>query len=184
MRDFGDGFDVGDVAARVADGFDKHRLGAFVDQGSERLRIAIVGKAGLDAELRQRVREQVVGAAIQRAGREDVVADFGDGLDGVGDGRLPRGQRECADTAFQRSNALFQHIRGRVHDAGVDVALHFQIEQIGTVLGVVEGIGHGLVDRYRHRAGGGIGRVAAVHGDGFRLPLRISHREGSGEENR
>ncbi|KAG1598406.1 hypothetical protein G6F46_014185 [Rhizopus delemar] len=40
------------------------------------------------------------------------------------------------------------------------------------MLGVIEGIGHGLVDRHRYRAGGRVGTVAAVHGQGFQLPLR------------
>jgi len=45
--------------------------------------------------------------------------------------------------------AVGQHGVGRIHDPAVDVALHFQVEQVGTVLRVVEGVGCGLVDRDR-----------------------------------
>jgi hypothetical protein len=50
---------------------------------------------------------------------------------------------------------------------------HLQVEQVGTVLGVVEGEGHGLVDRHGHGARGRVGIIAAVDGDGFEFPLRI-----------
>lgn len=76
----GNGGDVGDVAARVADRFDEHRLGALVDQRGERRRIGRVGEARLDGILRQRVCQQVEAAAIQRAGGDDVVTGLGDGL--------------------------------------------------------------------------------------------------------
>uniref|UniRef100_A0A914YCT4 Uncharacterized protein n=1 Tax=Panagrolaimus superbus TaxID=310955 RepID=A0A914YCT4_9BILA len=175
MRDLGDGRDVGDVAARVADRFDEHRLGAVVDQRGERRRIGRIGETRLDAVLRQRVRQQVEAATVQRAGGDDVVARLGDGLDGIGDRGLSRGQRQRADAAFQRGQALLQHVGGGVHDAGVDVARHLQVEQVGTVLGVIERIRYGLVDRHRHRARGRVGTVAAVHGQGFQLPLRVAH---------
>ncbi len=175
MRDLGDGGDVGDVATRVADGFDEHRLGALVDHRGERRRISRISKARLDAVLRQRVRQQVEAAAIQRAGGDDVVAGLCNGLDGIGDRGLPRGQRQRTDAAFQRSQALLQYVGGGVHDARIDIARYLQVEKVGTVLGVIEGIRHRLVDRHRHRAGSRVGTVAAVHGQGFQLPLRIAH---------
>ena len=52
---------------------------------------------------------------------------------------MPGGQRQRADAAFQRGDALLQHVRGRVHDARVDVALHREAEQVGGVLRAVEG---------------------------------------------
>ncbi len=176
MRYLGDRGDVRDIPARVANGFDEHSLRAFVDERGKRSRVCRVGKARSDAVLRQGMRQQVEAAAIQRAGRHDVVAGLGDGLDGIGDGRLSRGQRQCTDAAFQRGQALFQHVGGGVHDAGVDVARHLQVEQVRAVLGVIEGVGHGLVDRHRHRTRGRVGTVAAVHGQGFQLPLRVTHR--------
>ncbi len=175
MRDLRDLFDIGDIAQRIADGLDEHRLGPLVNELFERIRVTVVGEAGLDAELRQRVREKIVGAAIKGARRHDVVAGLGNGLDRVGHRRLAGGQRQCGNAAFQRRNALFQHIGGRVHDAGVDIARRFQIEKIGAMLGAVEGVGHGLVDRHRDRARGRIGRITGVNGEGFGFPVGVAH---------
>lgn len=43
------------------------------------------------------------------------------------------------------------------------------------MLGVVEGVGHGLVDRHRYRARRRVGRIAPVHGYGLETPLGITH---------
>ena len=171
VRDGGHAGDVGDVAGRVADGFDEHGLRPVVDQLGKRLWIAVVGKTGGDAQLRQRVGEQVVGAAVERRAADDVVARLGNGLDRVHDRRLARCHGQAGNAAFQRRHALFEHVAGRVHDAAVDVAGHLQIEQIGAVLRAVESVGHRLVDGHGDGLGGRVGRVAGVHGLGFKLPL-------------
>ncbi|KAG0922636.1 hypothetical protein G6F31_019838 [Rhizopus arrhizus] len=140
--------------------------------------IAGVGKARGDAVLGQRVCEQVVGAAVQRAGRDDVVARFGNRQDGVGDRGLARGQRQRGDAAFQRRHALLQHVGRGVHDAGIDVARHLQIEQVGAMLRIVERVGNRLIDGHGNGARRRIGAVAAMHGNGFQAPiglLRFSH---------
>ena len=170
MGNGGNGRDIGDIAARVADRLDKDRLGPAINQGGKIGRVIAGGKAGADAPLRQRVRQQVVGAAVQRTGGDDVVTGLGNGLDRIGDRRLARGQGQRANAAFQRRHALLQHIGGGVHDPGVDVARHLQIEQVGPVLGVIKGIGHGLVDGHCHCTGGRVGAVTAMHGDRFGLP--------------
>ena len=169
VGDFGQLLEIGDVAERVADRFAVDGLGLAVNQRGKGFRLAVVGEAHRDAVLRQGVREQVVGAAVERRRRNDVVAGFGDGHDRVGDCRLARGQRQAGDAAFKRGDALFQHILRRVHDACVDVALDLQVEQVGTVLRVVEGVGSGLVDRHGHRLGGRVRAVAGVDGKRFEL---------------
>jgi hypothetical protein len=133
-RDVGDVGDVGDVALRVADGLDKDCLGALIDQRLEAGGVAVVGETGGDAELRQCVREQVVGAAVQRGAGDDVVARFRDGLDRVGQRGLARGQGERSNATFELGDALFQHVLRRIHDPRVDVARHLPVEQVGTVL--------------------------------------------------
>jgi hypothetical protein len=167
VADVGQRAQVDHVAARVADGLGVDGLGAPVDEASERGRVGRVGEPHLDAELGQGVGEQVVGAAVQRAGGDDVVTLLGDGEDGVGDGRLAGGQRQPGDAALECRDALFQHIRGRIHDPGVDVALDLEVEQVRTVLGAVEGVGRGLVDRHGHGLGDRIRGVAGVDGERF-----------------
>jgi hypothetical protein len=88
-------------------------------------------------------------------------------MDGVGDRRLSRGQRQSADAAFHRGHALLEDILRRVHDPRVDVAGHLEVEQVGAVLRAVEGIGGRLVDRYGDCLGRRFGAVAGVDGEGF-----------------
>ena len=65
------------------------------------------------------------------------------------------------------SDALLEHGRRGIHDTGVDIALDLEVEQVRTVLSILEGVGGGLVDRDRGRAGGGFGFVSVVQGQRF-----------------
>ncbi|MCY1445300.1 hypothetical protein D9M71_618090 [compost metagenome] len=127
------------------------------------------GEAGLDTKAWQGMGQQVISAAIELGHRNNVVTGLGHGLDGIGNGRHARRYRQGTDPAFKGGHTLFEHIIGRVHDAAVDVAGHLQVKQVGTVLGVIEGERSGLVDRYGHGLGGGVGTEARVDGQGFQL---------------
>lgn len=170
VGDLGDGLDVGDVALRVAEGLDKDGLCLGVDEGGEGLGLAVVGEAGGDAVLRKGVGQQVVGPPIEGAGGEDVVAGLGDGEDGVGDGGLAGGYGERAYPAFEGGEALLEHVVGGIHNPAVDVAGDLEVEEVGAVLGGVEGVGGGLVDGDGDGLGGGVGGVAGVDGPGFEAP--------------
>ena len=52
---------------------------------------------------------------------------------------------------------------GRVHDARVDVPEPLQREEVRRVLGVLEDVGAGLVDRHRAAAGHRVGPLTGVH---------------------
>ena len=54
-----------------------------------------------------------------------------------------------------------------VVDAGVDIARHFQVKQICTMLRVVKRVSHGLVNGHGGGFGGGVWHVASVHSEGF-----------------
>ena len=116
-------------------------------------------------ELGQRVVEQVVGAAIERSGGNDLVARRRQRDDDEGFGGLSGGQRQPGDSAFERGDALLEDVGRRVHDAGVDVAELLQGEESRGVVGIVEHVGRGLVDRHGARLGCGIDVLAAVDGE-------------------
>ncbi len=63
MRDIGDRANVQRIQARIADCFREHGFGTLVDSGAQVLRVAAVKETGRNADLGQRVVEQVVGAA-------------------------------------------------------------------------------------------------------------------------
>ena len=169
MSHVGHGADVGDIACRVADGLAEDRLGALIDQGRHARDVVGGGEADLDAELRQGVGEEVIGAAIEGRSGDDVVAALANGEEGVGHRRHARGQGQAADAALQGRQPLFQHVAGGIHDAGVDVARHFEVEQVRPVLGVIEGVGGGLVNRGGDGVGSRVRLKAGVDGQGLDL---------------
>ena len=176
-----DGGDLGDREngqLRIGQRLGVIGAGAGVGGAAEILRIGRIDEAHLDALVLQRVGEQVPGAAVEIGRADDVVARAREVLDREGRGRLPRGQRQRGDAAFERRDALLQHVVGRIHDARVDVAELLQREQVRGVLGVAELIGGGLIDRHGDRAGGRVGAPAGVKGERFRtLCLRRRRHE-------
>ncbi len=70
--------------------------------------------------------------------------------------------RERRRASVKPSYALLKHVVRRVHDPRVDVAERPQAEEVGRVVSVLEVVRDRLVDGYGARAGGGIGRGAAV----------------------
>ncbi len=52
----------------------------------------------------------------------------------------PEADRQRAYPAFQVGDALFEHIAGRVHDAGIDIAEFLQGKQPGGMFGVFEDV--------------------------------------------
>ena len=165
MRRVGPGADVDDVELRVADRLGEHETRLVVGEPGDGVGVVGIGPAHLDAVLRQRVREQVVRAAVQRRDRDDVVAGSRDVEHGVGHGGLARGRRAGGEPALERRDALLEDVPGRVHDARVDVARHLEREQVGGVLGVVELVRRRLVDRHCPRLRGRVRGLTAVQGD-------------------
>ena len=174
VRDIGDRPDVEDVDARVADGLGEEQLGVRAHRALPLGRVVLVLDEGdLDPELRERVLEEVVGAAVDRAGGDEVVAGLRDVQDREGRRRLAARQQEGAGAALERGDALLDHCLGRVHDPGVDVAELGEREQVLRVVRAVEHVGGGLVDRDGSRVGGRVGLGARVHLLGLELPVLL-----------
>ena len=167
VRDCRQGLEVRHVEPRIADGLDVEQAGARVDGGADLVEVVDVHEPGRDAPLGQGVGEQVVGAAVERLRRDQVVARARQVEHGERLGGLAAGHRERRDPALELGDPLLEHVARRVHDAGVDVAEHPQPEQIGGVLGVVENVARRRVDRDGARVGGRIGGLPGVHRQGI-----------------
>ena len=162
----GDLGDVQHVALRVADGLGEEGLRVLPGRRAPLLGVVLVLDEGdLDAELRQRVVEQVVRAAVQARRGDDVVARLGHVQDGQRLGGLPGGEQQRADAALERGDALLDHVLRRVHDAGVDVAGLGEAEEVRGVIGVPEHVRGGRVDR-QGAAPRSSDRVAGPRGSG------------------
>jgi hypothetical protein len=113
-----------------------NRSASGPDRRAPRVEVARVDERRRDAEARQRVVEQVVRAAVERARRDDVRARAHQRDDREVQRRLAARRRDRADAALERRDALLEHRVGRVGDARVDVARALHVEQRGGVVAV------------------------------------------------
>ena len=175
VGDGGDGLQVDDVGIGVAQGLGIHELRIGLDGLFEILRVGRVHEGGGKPLLHQGIGKEIVGAAIEIGGGDDVIPRHGDILNGIGDGGASRGGGQGARPALQGSDALFKHVGGGVHEAGIDIALLRQGEAAGGLGAVLEHIGGGGVDRHGPGVGGGVGRfLPRMDLDGFESIIRHS----------
>ena len=138
VGDRGERAEVGDIEAGIANGLDKDRLGAVIDPLAEALGIVALDEPDVDAEARECNLELVVGAAVEVAGRDDVVARLSERGERDELSRLPARDGEGGDTTLQGRDPLLEHIGRRVHQPRVDVAELLQREQPCAVRAVLE----------------------------------------------
>ena len=162
MRDRDNGLEVRDVVTRVADALDIDRLRPVIDQALELVGFVPLDEFRRDAQSGEGDFELVVGAPVQVARADDVVTGMRQRGDDHELRSLARGRPDGGSTSFERGDALFQHVDGGVHDAGVDVAELLEPEQAGAVIGVVEHIARGGVDGHGASIGGRVGGLPVV----------------------
>ncbi len=173
--------DVEHVVAGVSDALAEERLGRGAGLRTPSVDVVrVLDDRHLDPQLGERVVEQVVGAAVERRRRHDMVAGVGDVEDRHGRGGLPAAHGESPGNAdgglgrpLERGDPGLQRRLGRVHDAGVDVADLPQPEQGGGVLGIPEGVRGRLVDRHRPGPGGRVRFLPGVDLAGLESPLIV-----------
>ena len=157
MRNLGNRIDIRNIAVGIAQRFQIHALGVFLNRRFDFGMIARIDERGLHAAFLEGVRKEVVRAAIDRRLRHDVIALLAQRLQRIRDCRRAAGRGQRRSAAFQRRDALFKHIlRGIVH-AAVDVALLGKIKQRGRMRSAVKDIARRLINRHSARAGCGIG---------------------------
>ena len=98
-----------------------------------------------------------------------MVAGLAQRGDGEKLGGLAGGGREGGDAALERRDALLEDVGRRVRDAGVDVTELCEAEEAGAVLGVIEDVGRGLVDRHGAGVGRRVGLLSGVKLEGFKV---------------
>ena len=168
------GFNVDQRRVRIADRLDKDSARPVVDGVFKGVFRGRIDKGGGDAVLRERVREQVVRAAVDGFGGDDVVARLREVEEGVGDRRRTGGYAERCGAAFERRDAFFKNLDRRVRQAAVDVAGVGKAEARGGVRGILKHIGGRLVDRHGARAGGGVRLLlTGVELDGFKTEVVV-----------
>ena len=158
MGDLCDFLNVDDVGVRVAEGLDVERLGVGLDGGFKRAFDVRVDECGGNAgRERQRMRQQVISAAVDGLGGDDMLTGLGQREKRVVDGGCAGCDSQSGCAALERSNALLEDRFGRVRQTAVDVACVLQCEAVRRVLRVVEDIGRAGVDGDGSRVRNGIG---------------------------
>src|SRR5215210_3624430 len=173
MSDVREGFEVRYIEAGIADRFDEDQASVVIDGSPHLVQVVDVYELRGHPQLRERVSEQIVGAAVEGLGGNQIVPGTSDVEDGESGGGLPAGDRQSRHASFELRNPLLEDIAGRIHDPGIDISEYPETKQISGVLAVVEDVAGGGVNRNGPRIGGGIDRLAGVDGDGVWL---VRHR--------
>ena len=114
----GDGGQVRDVISGVPNALDVDGLGPVVDRLGEPFGVVPLDELGGDAQPRHKDLELVIGAPVQIRGRDDVIADVGQGGDGHELCRLAGRGGHGGDAAFQRRHPFLKHIDGGLKCVG------------------------------------------------------------------
>ena len=168
VRNLGHRRDVEHFQARIADGLGDDQPGLWSDGGAQAVVVARLDEGGGDAETRQRMGQEIDAAAIERRRGDDMVAGAEQRRDGKMHRRHAARRAHCADAVFERRQPLLQHRRRRIGNARVDVAGAFQVEQTRGVIGIIEHIRSGLIDRHGARTRNRIGVLPGMQAQGFK----------------
>ncbi len=106
----------------IAERFQKHGPRVGPDSRFDRSQVVGIHERRLYAVRGQRMRQQIVGAAVNRVLGDDMAALLRKRLDDVRDGGGARGDGQRSHAPFQSRYPFFQHILGRIGQAAVNVA--------------------------------------------------------------
>ena len=152
----GNRVDVGNVAVGISERFKVNCLRVRLDCRFDLGKVVRVDERCGHAECLERMGKQVVCAAVDGLLADDVIALLREGFDRIGDCRRTGGNRQTRDAAFKRGNAFFKDVLRGVGESAVDVAGVAQRETVCRVLGIVEDVRSGGVNRNGAGIGGGV----------------------------
>ena len=94
--------------------------------------------------------KKIIGSTVQLAGTDNIISGFG----------------QSTNAPLDRSQPLFQHRCCGIHDASINISRHVEIEQVCTMLRIVEGISRCLIDRHGSRFGRWVRLIPSVEYQG------------------
>jgi hypothetical protein len=153
MRDRGHLGQIQNFEPRIADSLGEHEAGLGADGCAIGVGIARIDEGRRDTEARQGQLQQIGAAAVQRLGRHEVTAGAHQRRDRQVQCRLAARGGDRADPAFERCDPLLEHRDRGIGDTRIDMPGALKIEQRRRLIGALEHVGGGLIDRYGARAG-------------------------------
>ena len=107
VRGLGKCLNIDDIDGGIADGFAIHQFGSAVGIGGDFFGFGRIDKAHFYTLARQAVGKEIVCAAVEGFGCDDVVACFDQCLNGIGNCRHTAGNSQCGNASFQTGNTFF-----------------------------------------------------------------------------
>ena len=147
---------VGNVAVGISERFKVNCLRVRLDCRFDLGKVVRVDERCGHAECLERMGKQVVCAAVDGLLADDVVSLLGERFDRICNCRRAGGNRERRYAALERRNALFKDVLRGVGESAIDVAGVAQRETVCRVLGIVEDVRSGGVNRNGAGIGGGV----------------------------
>ncbi|OEI69485.1 hypothetical protein Cus16_0091 [Curtobacterium sp. ER1/6] len=164
VRGVGDPGDVEDVVLRVRDRLGEEELRVRSDRARPRVQVALVGdEVDLDAEAREVLQEQALGALVDAPGAHHVVAGLEQPEQRDRHRGLAAADEDRLGAPLQQGDAALDVGVRRVAEPGVRVAVVGAGEAVAGLLEVVEEEPGRHVDRGHPCAVCGVGQEAAVH---------------------
>ena len=149
MSDVSDSLDVDEVGIRIADGLNVNDACILLDSLFEDLdALRRVDERRLNAVIRERMLKEVVRAAIDGRGGNDVLSLVNESLERIRDSRSTRCHSDSCHAALQSRDALGEYVFRRIRQAAVDIAGILECKTIRGMLSIVEYERRGLVNRY------------------------------------
>ena len=169
MRNAGDFLDIKHIESGIAQRLPENQAGVGADGFAKGIHFAWIHKRGVDAKARQRVFEQIVRAAVKRAGGDDMRPGTHQCGNRQMHRRLAAGSGYRTNAPFERGDAFFENGVGRVGNARIDVARALHVKQRCRLFGVLEDIRGGEVNRLRAGAELRVRLLAGVQTQGVEL---------------
>ena len=135
---------------------------------------AAANEMHLDAQLGQRVVEEIVSAAVERRGGYDLVTGRGEGNRSQGLGRLSGSGGQSGDATLEGRDPFFENIGGRIHDPGINVSKLLKRKQAPGMVGVVKHVRCGLLNRHGAGLRGRVDDLSAMDGQSGKVLLFFS----------
>src|SRR5205807_4110284 len=163
-----DGTDIEHITTWVADGFTVKGTSTRRESAAVVLGVRAVDENRIDAPGSESQVELCMRAAVEAAGRDQIISRTKESHHGCHLCSHARGggNRSCA--ALQRGNTLLKGGSSGVHDTSVDIAEALQSEEVGGVVCIVKDKRSCLIYRNCPGAGGWFGSLPCMDGKGVK----------------
>ena len=148
MSYLGDLIILQDVILWIADGLDINQPGIVFYRPGKILRILRIDKSHFNAKFGESMAKERHRPAVKRIRGHNMTAGTANVKDAHIYRRLARTECQAAHSAFQGRQPLFQHVRRRIHQPGIDIAEFLQREKIGCVVRILKYVAGRLINRY------------------------------------